>query len=254
VSDIGGFLMPQSHERDKQHLAPTIEFRSVSKAYRDILAVDDLSATALPGRVTGFLGPNGAGKSTALRCLLGLATPTSGWAGFGNRSYQELPDPLLTVGAVLDSRGFHPGLTGRESLLVAAAAAGIPDSRVQEVLALVDLEHATNKRVKSYSLGMTQRLAIAAALLGDPHVLVLDEPANGLDPIGIVWLRDLLRSLANFGKTVLVSSHQLAEMQHTIDDVLILNHGKLIASGPIEDVRAGRSLEDAFLTIVGARA
>ena len=246
--------MSGKHNGDTSSGGSTIEFRALSKAYRDVVAVNDLTATALPGRVTGFLGPNGAGKSTALRCLLGLAAATSGSATIGGVAYRDLPHPARVVGAVLDSRGFHPGLTGKQSLLVAAAAAGIPDSRVSKVLTAVDLEHAANKRVKGYSLGMTQRLAIAAALLGDPEVLVLDEPANGLDPIGIVWLRELLREQATAGKTVLVSSHQLAEMQHTIDDVLIINRGHLLASGPIAEITNGASLEDAFLSIVGVRA
>ena len=234
---------------------PTIvAFDDLSKHFAHFTAVDHLTCQALPGRVTGFLGPNGAGKSTALRCLLGLAQPTEGRATFGGVVYQELATPLHQVGAVLDSRGFHPGLTGRQSLLVTAAAAGIPDVRVDEVLSLVDLAQSARKRVGAYSLGMKQRLAIASALLGDPEVLVLDEPANGLDPIGIVWLRDLLKTMAAGGKTVLVSSHQLAEMQHTVDDVLILHQGRLLAAGPIAAVTAGRSLEDAFLHIVGARA
>lgn len=235
-------------------MAAAIEFAGLSKKYKDVLAVDNLTCGAAPGRVTGFLGPNGAGKSTALRCLLGLAEPTGGLATIGGQPYRDLPDPLRTVGAVLDSRGFHPGLTGRQSLLVLAAAGGIPDSRVDEVLAMVDLGHAAGKRARSYSLGMTQRLAIAGALLGDPEVLVLDEPANGLDPIGIVWLRELLRGQAAAGRTVLVSSHQLAEMQHTVDDVLILHRGRLLVSGPVDDVRQGRSLEDAFLQILGVGA
>lgn len=235
-------------------MTAAVEFNALSKQYRDTLAVDGLTCAALSGRVTGFLGPNGAGKSTALRCLLGLAAPTGGSATIGGRHYRDLDQPLRQVGAVLDSRGFHPGLTARQTLLVMATAAGIPDTRVAEVLALVDLSHVAGKRVGSYSLGMTQRLAIAGALLGDPAVLVLDEPANGLDPIGIVWLRGLLRSQAEAGKTVLVSSHQLAEMQHTVDDVLILHHGRLLAEGPIAGFTQGRSLEDSFLDIVGARA
>lgn len=235
-------------------MSHTIEFRALTKRFGAITAVDSLSCTVASGRVTGFLGPNGAGKSTALRCLLGLARPTQGAALVRGRHYQALTEPLRHVGAVLDDRGFHPGLTGRQSLLVLTAAAGLPDARADEVLARTGIADAAERRVKGYSLGMRQRLAIAGALLGDPEVLVLDEPANGLDPIGIVWLRDLVRTLAAEGRTVLVSSHQLAEMQHTVDDVLIIDHGRLLACGPIESVTQGRSLEDAFLQIVGAHA
>lgn len=230
----------------------TIEFRGLTKTYSGVNAVDNLSASVSAGRITGFLGPNGAGKSTALRCLLGLASATDGSALIEGKPYRELAHPLNKVGAVLDSRGFNGALTGKQNLKILAAAAGIKDSRVDEVLALVQLTEAANKKVKGYSLGMKQRLSVAGALLGDPQILVLDEPSNGLDPIGIAWLRNFLRSLANEGRTVLVSSHLLAEMQHTIDDVIVINNGKLVAQGSIAEVSKGKSLEEAFLDLVGA--
>lgn len=231
----------------------TIEFKNLVKIYKDIAAVDNLTAEVSAGKITGFLGPNGAGKSTALRCLLGLATPTSGTALIEGKAYSELEHPLQKVGAVLDSRGFNPSLTGKQNLLIACASANIPDSRVAEVLEMVELSHAANKRTKGYSLGMKQRLSLAAALLGDPEILVLDEPSNGLDPIGIVWLRKLLRRLADEGRTILVSSHLLSEMQHMVDDVIILNEGKLVVEGSIKQVAGKGTLEDAFLRLVMAK-
>jgi len=229
----------------------TIEFKALTKEYKDVLAVDSLTATVTAGRITGFLGPNGAGKSTALRCLLGLATASSGSALIEGKPYSQLAQPLKRVGAVLDSQGFNPALTAMQNLKVICAAASIPDSRAMEVLKLVDLERAAKKRTKGFSLGMKQRLSLAAALLGDPDILVLDEPANGLDPVGIAWLREFLRNLANQGKTVLVSSHQLAELQHTVDDVIIINNGKLIVAGNAKEIMNGESLEDAFLKLIG---
>jgi ABC-2 type transport system ATP-binding protein len=226
-----------------------IEFLKLSKQYKDVLAVSDFSAQVLSGRVTGFLGPNGAGKSTALRCLLGLVNPTSGAAQINGGPYSALHDPIKKVGAVLDSRGFHPGLTAMQNLKVMASASGIDFGRISEVLKVVDLEGATNKRTKGFSLGMKQRLSLAIAMLGDPEILILDEPANGLDPIGIVWLREFLQKLASEGRTILVSSHQLAEMQNTVDDVLIINKGVLVAQGSIEEIRQGKSLEEAFLNL-----
>lgn len=180
---------------------------------------------------------------------MGLARPTGGTAKILGKNYRELEHPLQQVGAVLDSRGFHPALSGKRNLQVVAAAAGISDSRVDEVLELVELTSAAKKKMKNYSLGMKQRLSLAGALLGSPQILILDEPANGLDPAGIAWLRKFLRGLAEQGKTILVSSHQLAEMQNTVDDVIIINNGKLIASGPIKDVIGNGSLEDAFLRL-----
>ena len=226
-----------------------IEFVGLVKRYGKVTSVNNLSATVAEGKITGLLGPNGAGKSTALRCLLGLASPTSGSSKILGSSYRELTNPLSQIGAVLDSRGFHGGLTGRQNLKVMAAAAGITDSRVDEVLKLVDLDDAAKKPAKKYSLGMKQRLCLAGALLGNPKVLILDEPANGLDPVGIAWLRGFLRELANQGKTILVSSHQLAEMQSTLDDVIIINNGQLMAQGSLKEVIGTGTLEEAFLKL-----
>ncbi len=226
-----------------------IEFVGLVKRYGKVTSVNDLSASVAEGKITGLLGPNGAGKSTALRCLLGLASPTSGSTKILGKSYQELANPLSQIGAVLDSRGFHGGLTGKQNLKVMAAAAGIADSRVDGVLKLVDLEDAAKRPAKKYSLGMKQRLCLAGALLGNPKVLILDEPANGLDPVGIAWLRGFLRDLANQGKTILVSSHQLAEMQSTVDDVIIINNGQLMAQGSLKEVIGAGTLEEAFLKL-----
>jgi len=230
-------------------MTAAIVFDSLVKQYGKQKAVDSLTATIRSGRITGFLGPNGAGKSTALRCLVGLSAPTAGMAQIFGVSYQELENPLSRVGTVLDSRGFHPALTGKQNLRVMAAATGISDARVDEVLELVELSEAAGKRMKNYSLGMKQRLALAGAILGDPEVLILDEPANGLDPAGIAWLRKFLRSRAEGGRTILVSSHQLAEMQNTVDDVLIINKGKLIAQGTMAELIGEGSLEETFLRL-----
>jgi ABC-2 type transport system ATP-binding protein len=231
-----------------------IEFLDLAKKYGKVRSVRKLTASIAEGKITGLLGPNGAGKSTSLRCLLGLAKPTSGSARILGVQYKDLVNPVSQIGAVLDSRGFHGGLTGRQNLRVMAAAAKIKDSRVDEVLKLVDLESAANKKAKGYSLGMKQRLSLAGALLGDPKVLILDEPANGLDPIGIAWLRGFLRQLADQGKTILVSSHQLAEMQSTVDDVIIINHGMLMAQGSMKEIIAEGTLEDAFLKLTAGGA
>ena len=231
-----------------------IEFLDLAKKYGKVRSVRRLTASIAEGRITGLLGPNGAGKSTSLRCLLGLAKPTSGSAKILGVQYKDLKNPVSQIGAVLDSRGFHGGLTGKQNLKVMAAAAKIKDSRVDEVLKLVDLESAANKKAKSYSLGMKQRLSLAGALLGDPMVLILDEPANGLDPIGIAWLRGFLRQLADQGKTILVSSHQLAEMQSTVDDVIIINHGMLMAQGSMKEIIGEGTLEDAFLKLTAGGA
>ena len=204
-----------------------------------VVAVDDLSVEVLPGRVTGFLGPNGAGKTTTLRCLLGLVQPSSGTAHFDGVPYEQLPDPARTVGAALEATGFYPGRRAEDHLAVVAAAAGIPQRRVGEVLELVGLASARHRRVGEYSLGMRQRLALATGLLGDPHYLLLDEPANGLDPQGIAWLRDFLRYLAGEGRTVLVSSHVLAEVQQTADDVVIIARGRLVAAQPLAALHLG---------------
>jgi ABC-2 type transport system ATP-binding protein len=215
-----------------------IEVRNLTKRYGRVLAVDDLTFDAQPGRVTGFLGPNGAGKTTTLRVLVALLHQTSGEATVLGRRYAELEQPARQVGAILEANAFHPGRTGRNHLRTLALASGVDQARVDELLALVDLSAAANRRVKGYSLGMKQRLALAGALLGDPRVLVLDEPANGLDPQGIRWLRDLLRTLADQGRTVLVSSHVLAEVAQLADDVVIIAKGRLIAQASVEEVLA----------------
>jgi ABC-2 type transport system ATP-binding protein len=216
-----------------------IEIQDLVKRFGAVEAVRGLTFSVEPGRVTGFLGPNGAGKSTTLKALLGLVHPSSGSATFDGRAYHELDDPSATVGAVLEDASFHPGRTGRNHLRVLAAAGGHPQARVDEVLTFVGIADAADRRVKGYSMGMRQRLAIAAALLGDPRVLVLDEPANGLDPPAIRWLRDLLRRLASDGRAVLVSSHLLAEVAQGVDDVVVIARGELRARGPLEEVLGG---------------
>jgi ABC-2 type transport system ATP-binding protein len=215
-----------------------IEVEHLTKRYRQATAVDDLSFSIPRGRITGFLGPNGAGKTTTLRVLLGLALPTSGRATVAGRRYRELDAPLLTVGAVLEASNYHPARSGRNHLRVLATAAGISRSRVDEVLGEVELADAARRRVGSYSLGMRQRLSVAAALLGEPELLVLDEPANGLDPEGIRWLRNFLRSYAADGGTVFVSSHVLAEISQLADEVLIIHRGKLVAQQPVGELIA----------------
>lgn len=210
-----------------------VRVEHLTKTFGPVLAVDDLSFEIGPGRVTGFLGPNGAGKTTTLRMLLGLVEPTSGHATIGGRRYRELPRPGRFVGAALEASSFHPGRTARDHLRVLAPQVGVPTQRCDEVLELVGLADAANRRAGGFSLGMRQRLALAATLLGDPKVLLLDEPANGLDPQGIAWLRQLLRFLAAEGRTVLVSSHVLSEVQQTVDDVVIIAKGRLVHSSPI---------------------
>ncbi|MEV6814441.1 ATP-binding cassette domain-containing protein [Micromonospora sp. NPDC051296] len=208
----------------------------LSKQYRNVLAVNNLSFTIEPGRVTGFLGPNGAGKTTTLRMLLNLVTPSAGTATIGGRRYPDLTDPLRHVGAVLEASSAHKGRTGINHLRVICAAAGLPRQRADEALALVGLTPAAKRKFKGYSLGMKQRLGIAAAMLGDPRVLILDEPANGLDPEGIRWMRGFLKGLAAEGRTVLVSSHLLSEMQLLADDVVIIAAGQLVRQGPVDQV------------------
>lgn len=215
-----------------------IEVEQLTKRFGSTLAVDDLSFSVAPGTITGFLGPNGAGKSTTMRAILGLVRPTSGNTTVLGRQYRELEMPSQRVGALLETFDAHPGRSGRSHLRVLALAGGIAGSRVDEVLALVDLGAAGRRRVKGYSLGMRQRLGLAAALLGDPEVLVLDEPANGLDPQGIRWLRDFLRSLASEGRTILVSSHVLAEVAQTVDEVVIIDRGRLLRHVAIAEVEA----------------
>ena len=210
----------------------------LTKRFGSVLAVDSLSFVLAPGAITGFLGPNGAGKTTTLRMLLGLAAPSSGSASVFGRPYSELDRPALRIGAVLEATDFHPGRSGRDHLRTLSRSASLPDTRVDEVLRLVELEGAAGRRVKGYSLGMRQRLGLAAALLGDPELLILDEPANGLDPEGVRWLRDFLRAFATGGHTVLVSSHVLAEVAQTVDQVLIINHGKLVVESSLEQLTA----------------
>jgi ABC-2 type transport system ATP-binding protein len=219
-------------------LAP-VEFRDLSKRFGHFAAVEQLSFDIEAGRVTGFLGPNGAGKSTTLRALLGLVRPSSGSATFEGRRYDELERPAARVGAVLEDASFHPGRSARNHLRILAATGGQPAGRVDEVLSAVGLDGAADRRVKGYSMGMRQRLAIAAALLGDPQVLILDEPTNGLDPPGISWLRGLLREQADQGRAVLVSSHVLAEVAQTVDDVVVIAGGQLRAQGTLEQVLGG---------------
>jgi ABC-2 type transport system ATP-binding protein len=229
-----------------------IEFRNLTKRYGSLTAVDTLTFSPRPGCITGFVGANGAGKSTTIRMLLGLTRPSSGTAIIDGRPYAELRDPLRSVGAMVDPNIFHPRRTGRNALRVIARAADIPDTRVDDVLALVGLTNAARRRSGSYSTGMRQRLALAAALLGDPDTLVLDEPANGLDPEGVHWLRGLIKSLAAEGRTVFVSSHLLAELAQTIDDVVIIAHGRLITHEPVVSLltRADTaSLEHAYLEL-----
>jgi ABC-2 type transport system ATP-binding protein len=232
---------------------PVVAASSLTKRYGDIVAVDDLTLSLAAGTVTGFLGPNGAGKTTTLRLLLGLAEPDAGEALVFGRRYRELEHPARRVGAVLESGDFHPGRSGRDHLRALALAAEIPSSRAEEVLALVEIEAVANRRVKTYSLGMRQRLGLAAALLGDPELLILDEPANGLDPAGVHWLRSFLRRFAEQGRTVLVSSHMLAEVAQTVDQVVIINRGRRVASGRLDELTGrGKTLEDTYLELTAA--
>ncbi|HEY2948571.1 MAG TPA: ATP-binding cassette domain-containing protein [Micromonosporaceae bacterium] len=208
----------------------------LTKQYKRVRAVDNLSFIVEPGRVTGFLGPNGAGKTTTLRMILNLVTPTAGEAVIDGQRYADLREPLRQVGAVLEASSAHKGRTGLNHLRVICAAAGLPRHRADEAMAIVGLTPAAKRKFKGYSMGMRQRLGIAAALLGDPRVLVLDEPANGLDPEGIRWMRDLLRTLAGQGRTVLVSSHLLSEMELLADDVVIIANGRLVTQGPVDRI------------------
>src|SRR3954462_3423991 len=219
-------------------MAP-VEIRQLSKAFGDVAAVTDVSFDVEAGRVTGFLGPNGAGKSTTLRALLGLVRPSSGSGTFDGVAYDELERPSARVGVVLEDASFHPGRTARNHLRVLAATAELPASRVDEVLSAVGLDGVANRRVKGYSTGMRQRLAIAAALLGEPQVLILDEPTNGLDPPGISWTRRLMRDQAAAGRAVLVSSHVLAEVAQSVDDVVVIADGTLCARGTLQQVLGG---------------
>ncbi len=221
----------------------SLEIEHVTKRYGHDVVVDDLTFTVAPGRVTGFLGPNGAGKSTTMKILLDLASANDGRASIAGSRYRDLKDPTRTVGVVLEPNAFHPGRSARNHLRILADGAGIPTPRVDAMLDTVGLTHAADRHVGAYSLGMRQRLGLAAALLGDPPVLVLDEPGNGLDPQGIRWLRDLLRQRAAAGGTVFVSSHLLAEVEHLADEVVVLNHGRLVTQGTLATLQqAGTSV------------
>ena len=231
----------------------TIEIESLTKVFGETTAVDDLSFEVAPGRIMGFLGPNGAGKTTTLRMLLGLIEPTQGRATFDGKVYWDLHNPRSHVGAVLEASEMHPGRSGRNHLRVIQQAAGFSASRVDEVLSMVDLEQASTQRIGKYSLGMRQRLALATAMLGDPEVLILDEPANGLDPAGIRWLRDLLRQMASEGRTIIVSSHILAEVAQSADEVVIIGNGRLLRKAWISEMaNDGFDLEETFLELTGS--
>ena len=228
----------------------TIHVHGLVKRFGPVAAVDGLSFDVQPGTVTGFLGPNGAGKTTTLRMLLGLVNPDAGTATIDGRAYRELPEPLHQVGAVLEASSFHPGRTARAHLRIQALAADADPSRAEDVLDLTGLADAADRRIGGFSLGMRQRLGLATALLADPEVLILDEPANGLDPEGVRWLRGLLRGFAAEGGTVLVSSHLLAEVAQTVDSVVIIDGGRLVAQGPVAELTAGGSgLEDVFFQL-----
>jgi ABC-2 type transport system ATP-binding protein len=228
-----------------------ISLQGLTKSFGSVRAVDDLSFTVPAGTVTGFLGPNGAGKTTTLRMLLGLVRPDGGRALIAGRPYPDLAAPVTVVGAVLDSTAFHPGRTAHVHLGALCRAAGLSLGRVAEVLDLVDLTEAADRRVGGFSLGMRQRLALASALLGEPSVLVLDEPANGLDPEGMHWLRGFLRALAVDGRTVLVSSHGLAELTRMADRVVVVDHGRLVAEQPMASL-GGDDLESWYLDLMGS--
>jgi len=232
-----------------------IEARGLAKHYGSTVAVDGLSFDVRPGMVTGFLGPNGSGKSTTMRMILGLDAPDAGQARIGGRPYRKLPWPLREVGALLEAKACHPGRSARAHLAALAASNAIPRTRVDEVLGIVGLEAVARRRAGKFSLGMTQRLGIAAALLGDPRILLLDEPVNGLDPEGIRWIRDLLKSLAAEGRTVFVSSHLISEMALMAEHLVVIGAGRLLADTSVAEMSArSASLEDAFLELTSAGA
>jgi ABC-2 type transport system ATP-binding protein len=218
--------------------SPAIEVRNLTKVFGGTRAVDEVTFEVEPGVVTGFLGPNGAGKSTTLRTILGLVAPTSGEAIILGKRYADLHEPTRSVGALLETQQFHPQRTGRNHLKVLAAASGVDDDRVEEVIHEVELAHAADRKVGGFSLGMRQRLGLAAALLGDPEALILDEPANGLDPAGMRWLRGLLRSYAGRGRAVFISSHLLDEVAHIADQVVVINQGRFVVHASIEELLA----------------
>ncbi len=229
-----------------------VEVRGLRKMFGPVAAVRNLSFEVRPGSVTGFLGPNGAGKTTTLRMLLSLVRPDAGTATIGGKPYRELREPLRHVGAVLEASSFHPGRTARQHLRIQAMAAHADPARVGEVLEQVELSSAGDRRVGQFSLGMRQRLGLATALLADPDVLILDEPTNGLDPEGVRWLRGLLRGYAADGGTVLVSSHLLAEVEQTVDAVVIIDRGRLVAQAGLAELTATGGLEDAFIRLTSA--
>jgi ABC-2 type transport system ATP-binding protein len=233
---------------------PALIATNLTKRYGEVVAVDDLTFALEQGSITGFLGPNGAGKTTTLRLVLGLAAPTAGTALLFGRPYRELEAPSRRVGAVLESGDFDPGRSGRNHLRALALAAEIRFDRVEEVLELVELSVAADRPVRTYSLGMRQRLGLASALLGDPQLLVLDEPANGLDPAGVYWLRGFLRRFADAGRTVLICSHVLAEVAQTVDCVLILSRGRLVAERRIDELPAAGALEALYLELTTKEA
>ena len=226
-----------------------VAIRDLTKYFGKVPAVQALTFDAPAGQITGFIGPNGAGKTTTLRIALGLVRPTAGEALIGGQPYATLTHPRRVVGAVLDAPALHPARTGRDHLRVLAASAGVPERRVDEMLGVVQLEGAAGRRVRGYSMGMRQRLGLAGALLGDPAVLILDEPANGLDPAGIAWLRGRLRQFAAEGRTIVVSSHLLSEVAQTVDRVVIVNEGRLRYAGPLAELAAESSLEAEFLRL-----
>jgi ABC-2 type transport system ATP-binding protein len=228
-----------------------ITITSLTKRYRRVAAVDDVTFTCQPGTITGFLGRNGAGKSTTLRMITGLTRPDAGRATVAGKRFADLPNPARTVGTLLDAAAFHDGRTGRETLRLACTMTGVPKARAADLLDAVDLSGDANRRVGSYSLGMRQRLGLAHALIGEPSVLILDEPANGLDPEGIAWIRTMLRDFAARGGTVLLSSHLLAEVQATADHLVIIDHGRVVASGSQTSLLAGtgQTLEELFLSL-----
>jgi ABC-2 type transport system ATP-binding protein len=234
---------------------PAIQVAGLRKEFGRVAAVNDVSFTVSYGRITGFLGPNGAGKTTTLRMVLGLIRPDAGTAAIAGKPYAKLASPPRTVGALLDAAAVHPGRSGRDHLRVLAAQAGVPGRRAGQLLEQVGLADTARQRAGRYSLGMRQRLGLAGTLLGDPEILVLDEPGNGLDPQGIRWLRDLLRSLAAEGRAVLVASHILAEVAQTVDDVIVISRGRITTQAPLGELlaaRPGSTLEDIYLELTGA--
>ncbi len=230
---------------------PVITIDGLTKRYGKVAAIDNLSFQVYPGRVTGFLGPNGAGKTTTMKTLLGLVSPSSGKATITGKNYRELSEPTKTVGALIEENTFHPGRTGRAHLRILTIAAGLPEERINEVLKLVELETAADRKVKGYSMGMKQRLGLAGALLGEPDILVLDEPANGLDPQGIHWLRELLKNYAREGRTVLISSHVLSEIAQIADEIVVIDKGHLVTHKPLKElVKPGDNLEEVFIDLI----